>query len=136
MNQTFKLKSGSILFQKDCIIINDNAKKQKLFSLMTMGSGVIYGFFSALNSLKAEKQIRFWFCVFIGVLAFVLFIFSLTLTVKSEIPLNEVRSIKVRKRFANIDLIIRMKGSKTRRVIGIENASELEKYIETNLDIK
>jgi len=54
----------------------------------------------------------------------------------SIIPVDEIKSIKVKQRFANTMLDIRLKNNKLRRVIQVEDAKEIEEYIEVNFEVK
>ena len=45
------------------------------------------------------------------------------------------KSIKIKRRFSNEFLDIRLKNNILRRVIRIENSQELEKYIKSNIKI-
>ena len=132
MIQTFKLKKGEILFDEDKIIIKDDAKKQKRLTLLSSSMWTIYGTLSILRYFKTGDQFLLWTGLFIGIAHFVVFILNLRRTVKSEIPFDGIKSIKVKQRFSNEFLDIKLKNSRLRRVILADNETELEEYIETN----
>jgi len=58
-------------------------------------------------------------------------VFTLLRSAKSEISLNDVKSIKVKQRFNNSFLDIKLKNNRLRRVNQIEDSEELEEYIKT-----
>ena len=132
MKHTFKLKKGEILFDDDKIIIKDDAKKQRGLALLSSSMWTIYGTLSVLRYFKTGDQFLLWTGLFIGIAHFVVFILNLRRTVKSEIPFDGIKSIKVKQRFSNEFLDIKLKNSRLRRVILADNETELEEYIETN----
>jgi hypothetical protein len=132
MTQTFKLKKGEILFDDDKIIIKDDAKKQRNLTLLSSSMWTIYGTTSVLRYFKTGDQFLLWTGLFIGIAHFVIFILNLRRTVKSEIPFDGIKSLKVKQRFSNEFLDIKLKNSRLRRVILADNETELEEYIETN----
>ena len=136
MKQTFKLKKGEILFDEDKIIIEDDAKKQKWIFTAILCLGIIYGFSSFLKYYKTGDQFDVWFGLLIAVLDILILTIWLLRSVKSEISLKEVKSIKLKQRFNNKFLDIRLETNRLRRVSRVENASELEEYIETNFRTK
>ena len=133
MIQTFKLKKGEILFDEDKIIIKDDAKKQKRLTLLSSSMWTIYGTLSVLRYFKTGDQFLLWTGLFIGIAHFVVFILNLCRTVKSEIPFDDIKSLKVKQRFSNEYLDIKLKNRRLRRVIRVDNSEELDKYIETNI---
>ncbi len=132
MTQTFKLKKGKISFDNDRIIINDAAKKYRILMLMTSGFGSIFGIGFALNSLRSDEQIKLWLGLLICLLSISGLIMWLLRSVRSEISLREVKSIKLNQKFSNKFLDIRLKSNRLRRVIRLDNKTELEEFIETN----
>jgi hypothetical protein len=133
MTQTFKIKEGDIFFESDKVIILDNSKKQNLVQLFFTGIWVIYGTLSIFRSLKTGDQFLLWSGLFIGIANFVVFIFTLFRSNKSEVLFGEIKSIKVKQRFSNTFLHIRLKNYRLRRVNGVENYQELEDYIKTKI---
>jgi predicted membrane protein len=132
MIQTFKLKKGEILFDNDKIIINDNAKKQRFFILWLSCCGSIFGIGFAFNSLQSNEQIRLWLGLLIGLLNISGLILWLLRSAQSEISLSDVKSIKLSQKFSNKFLDIRLNNNRLRRVIRVDNKTELEEFIETN----
>jgi len=136
MKQTFKLKKGEILLDENKIWIKDDAKKQKWILTAILCLGTIYGFLTFLNYYKTGDKFDFWFGLLIGVLDILILTIWLLRSVRSEIYLSEVKSMKLKQRFNNKFLGIRLNTNRPRRVIRVDNASELEEYIETNLRTK
>jgi hypothetical protein len=132
MKQTFKLKKGEILFEEDKIIINDDAKKQKWMLSLIICFGTIYGIETFLKYFKTGDNFDFWYGLIIGLVGILTLIIWLLRSVRSEISLDEVKSMKVRQRNGNKFLDISLKNNKLRRVIRVDNETELKEYIETN----
>jgi len=136
MKQTFKLKKGEILLDENKIWIKDDAKKQKWILTAILCLGTIYGFLTFLNYYKTGDKFDFWFGLLIGVLDILILTIWLLRSVRSEIYLSEVKSMKLKQKFNNKFLGIRLNTNRPRRVFRVDNASELEEYIETNLRTK
>ena len=137
MKQTFKLKKGEILFDKDKIIIKDDAKKQKWFSSFNPFMGIIILILLSLKSYKTGEQFQFWVEFIFILLGILLLTILLLRSVKSEISLNDVKSMRIKQGlFSNNFLDIKLVNNRLRRVINVKNAKELEKYIATNFDFK
>jgi hypothetical protein len=136
MKQTFKLKKGEISFDADKIIIKDDAKRQKWILSLILFLGTIYGILTLLRYFKTGDQSELWTGLFI----FLLNLFGLTLwllrSVRNEISLSEVRSIKLNQKFSNKFLDIRLNSNRLRRVVRVDNETKLEEYIETNFKTK
>ena len=133
MTQIFRLKKGEILFEKEKIIISDNVKKQNGITLFTSFLWIIFGTASVLRYMKTGDEFLLWSGSLIGISHLLIFVFTLLRSVKSEIYFNEVKSIKVKQRFNNIFLDIRLKNNRLRRINQIDNSEELEDYIEKYL---
>jgi hypothetical protein len=131
MTHTFKFNKAEISFENDKIIISDDAKKQLSRTKLTSGIWVVYGTLSILRFLKTGDQFLLWSGLIIGLGHLVVFVMILFRSTQSEIPLDEVKSIKVKKRFNNSSLDIRLKSNRLRRVLRIEVTDELKKYVET-----
>jgi hypothetical protein len=136
MTQTFKLKKGEILFDDDKIFIKDDAKKQKLMLSLIICFGTIYGIETFLKYFKTGNNFDFWYGLIIGLVGILTLILWLLRSVRSEIPLIEVKSIKLNQRFNNKFLDIRLKNNRLRRVIRVDNLEELDKFIEMNIRSK
>ena len=96
------------------------------------GDGSDFSQFQITNSL---------FCSFNEFIFLLLGILILTIlllkSVKSEISLNEVKSMRIKQGFySNNFLDIKLVNNRLRRVFNVKNAKELEKYIATNYDFK
>lgn len=131
MIQTFKLKKGEISFDRDKIIIFDNARKQKRKTLLTSTSWTFFGIMSVLRYMQTGDHFLLWTGLIIGIGHFLKIIFTLLRTVQNEISLKEVKSIKVKQRLGNKFLDINLKTNRPRRVFHVEN-SDLLNYVETN----
>ena len=136
MKQTFKLKKGEILFDEDKIIINDDAKIQKWSSSLITCLGTMYFIVTFFKSLKTGVQFDFWFGLIFILIGIPLLTIMLLRSVRSEISLNDVKSMKIKQRFSNKFLDINLVNNRLRRVSEIEKAEELENFIETNFDTK
>lgn len=131
ITQEFKLKKGEVLFEKDKVVISDDAGKQKALAMLTSGFWVIYGTFSVLRYLKTGDQFLLWTGLFIGAFYSAVLILWLFRTVKKEIALSEIKSIKAGSQFGNKFLDIKLKNQRKRR-IAVDNPEELNKYVEAN----
>jgi hypothetical protein len=136
MTETFKLKKGEIFFEEDKIIILDNARKQRRLTLLTSSLWTFYGTMSVLRYLKTGDPFLLWTGLLIGIGHLLIIVISLLRTTKSEISLNEVKSIKVKQCFRNKYLHIKLKTNRLRRIIWIDNSEELLKYIEIYFNSK
>lgn len=136
MKQTFKLKKGEILFDEDKIIINDDARKQKWMLSLTICLGTIYGILTFVKYFKTGDKFDLWYGLIVGLVGILTLIIWLLRSVKSEITLDEVKSMKVKQRNRNKFLDIKLKNNRLRRVIRVDNLEELNEYIETNIRTK
>lgn len=131
MKKTFKIKKGEISFETDKIIISDNSKKQNLLQLFSSGMWAIFGTSSVLRYLKTGDQFLLWTGLCIGIGHLVIFILILLRSNEIEILFDEIKSIKVKRRFSNEFLDIRLKNNRLRRVNDIENSKQIEDYIKS-----
>jgi hypothetical protein len=136
MKQTFKLRKGEILFDNDKIFLTDDAKFQKWSGASIAAMGILYFIKTFLKSFKTEVQFDFWFGLIFILIGIPTLILWLLRSVKSEISLNEVKSIKIKQRFSNNFLDIKLANNRIRRVSGIYDTGELEKFIEANFEEK
>ena len=134
MTQTFKLKKGEISFEADKVKISDNSRELNRIQLFSSGIWTISGAISVLRYLKTSDQFLLWTGLFIGISHFVIFILNLLRSNQSEILFDDVKFIKVKKRFGREFLDIKLKNNRLRRVIGIENSQDIEEYVESNLE--
>lgn len=136
MKQTFKLPKGEICFDDDRIIVTDDAKRQKWTSFSMVLLGTIYFIQLFLKSLQTGISFDFWvgllFCV-VGILTMTTQFFR---SVRREIPLNMVKSMKIRQAFNMTFLEIKLANYCTRRVNELAEAEALEKFITTHFDTK
>ena len=135
MTQTFKLKKGEISFERDKIIISDDARKQRLIMLLFSSMWTVYGILSVIRFLKTGDKFLLWTGLFIGIAHFLLLITFLIRTAKREIAINEIKSVKTGQKFENKFLDIRLKNNRLRRIIRVDNLDELDDYIKTNLKL-
>ena len=136
MKQTFKLKKGEILFDEDKIIITDDAKKQKWILTTILCFGAIYGFLTLSRFYNTGDQTSLWFGLLICLLNILVLIPWLLRSVRSQITLDEVKSMNVRQRSGNKFLDINLKNNRLRRVIRVDNSDELNQYIDLNIRTK
>jgi hypothetical protein len=133
MKQIFKLKKGEIVFDEDKIIIKDDAKKQKWMLSLILCFATIYAIETFLKYFKTGDNFDFWFGLIVGSVGILVLVIWLLRSVRSEIPLIEVKSLKLNQRFNNEFLDINLKNNRLRRVSQVENIEELDKFIETNI---
>ena len=134
MTQIFKIKNWEISFETDKVSISDDFKKQNLINLFSIGIWTIYGTVSVLRYFKTGDQFLLWTGLFIGVTHFLIFILNLFRSNQNEILFDDIKPIKVKQRFGNRFLDIRLKNNRLRRVIGVDNSKELEDYIKSNFE--
>ena len=87
-----------------------------------------------MRYFKTGDQFLLWTGLFIGVTHFLIFILNLFRSNQNEILFDDIKSIKVKQRFGNRFLDIRLKNNRLRRVIGVDNSQELEDYIKSNFE--
>jgi len=136
MSQTFKLLKGEILFDADKISIKDNAKKQKWMWVFLLLLTTIYVIRSFVRSIQTGDQFNYWYGSILGLLGVLLLSWFLIKSVRNEILLKEVESLKIKQRFSHKFLVIKLKNNLRRQVDDIENTDALEQYIKTNVHIK
>ena len=134
MKQTFKLNKGEILFDEDKIIINDDARKQKWMVSLMILLPAIYAILIFWKSFKNGTQFDFWYGLLFSLLCIPLLTILLLRSVSSEISLNNVKSMKIKQRFGNKYLDIKLNSNRLRRVNDLQSVEELEKFIATNFD--
>lgn len=136
MKQTFKLKKGEILFEDEKIIIQDDAKKQKWILSLILCFGATYGILTFLKYFKTGSQFDFWVGLIIGLLNISILLIWLLRSIKSEIYLDTIKSMKLKQKFSNKILDIKLKNNRIRRVICVDNEEELGNFIEIYLETK
>ena len=98
MTQTFTLKKGELTFADNKIIITDDAARQRHWRLVNSAIWLIYGIASVFNYLKYDVQFLLWTGLFIGIANLLILVTLPWSTARNEIDLNEVKSIKVKRR--------------------------------------
>ena len=134
MAQTFRLKKGEILFEKDKIIISDKAKIQRYMSLFTSGIWMLVVIKHILRPDQSNADSLDYFWVFLGVINLLLLVAYLFRSSKSIILVDEVKSLQIKQRLNNKFLDIKLNDHRLRRVSQIEDIEELEEYIQTHYD--
>jgi len=133
MTQTYNIKNGEISFDDEKIVIKDDAKKQFRLRLFSSIMWTFYGLFSVLRSMKTGDQFLLWTGLLIGIAHFVILMFTLFRSTKSEVRKSEILSLELKERMGNKFLDIKLAGNKIRRVSQIDSIyDELEAYIEVN----
>jgi len=135
MGQTFRLLKGEILFDEDKIIIKDDAKKQKWMLALLILLPSIYAIRTLLKSYQTGDQFDYWYGSILGLLGILFLAMVLLKSVRSEISLKEVESLKIKQRFSHKFLVIKLINNRLRQVDDIENEDALEQYIKTNFHI-
>src|SRR5665647_527929 len=130
MKQTFRLKKGQISFDEDRIFISDNAKRQKYLVLTSSVIWMLFGFINVSKFEQSGDDFFYSFWLVLIVINFLLFVFTLLRSSKTSISLADVKSIKVKQRFSNSILDIKLKNNQLRRVLQIEEVEELKEYID------
>jgi hypothetical protein len=95
---------------------------------------IIYGTFSVLRYFKTGDKFLLWAGLFIGIAHFVIFILNLFRSNQSDILFGDIKSIKVKQRFSNKFIDIKLKTDRLRRISGVDNSEGLEDYIKSNID--
>jgi len=131
--QAFRLKKGDISFESDKIIISDDAEKQKNYTILKSGLWTFFGVMSVLRYLQTGDLFLLWTGLLIGLGHFLILVFTLLRTVSKEILSTDIKSVKIKKRFGNKFLDIKLKNNRLRRLFLADNSSGLIQYIETNL---
>ena len=136
MKQTFRLKKGEIVFEDDKIIIDDDARKLKWIVSLMILLPAVYAILTFLKSYKTGNQFDFWLGLIFILIGIPILTLLLLRSTKSEISLNEVKSMRIKQKFSNDFLDIKLITNRIRRVSDIGDTDELEKFIETNFDGK
>ena len=136
MKQLFKLKRGKITFDNSKIIIEDNHYMRILkYTLLTSVVIMFYNIFINISKLKHlgdEINLTFW--LVITATNITILVFALLWSTKSSISLADVKHIKLKRKFNNIGLYIKLKNFQTRQVVNVKDADALKEYIEKNFN--
>jgi len=130
MNSTFTLKKGTLVFEDGKIKITDNAKRQRTYRLISSGMWTMYGTLSVLRYFKTGDQFLLWTGLFIGIAHFGIFVAFLLRSVQNEISLKDVKSMKLKSPFGDVNLDIKLNNNRIRRVSQVENEDELQEYLD------
>ena len=131
MNNTFELKKGKLVFEMDKIVITDYARNTKIYRIFTLSAGILLGISYLIKFLKTSDMFSLWFGLGMGISSLLPFSLELFYSVKSEIPYNEVKSMKLRRIYFTDYLYIKLTNRRIRRVVGILNAERLDDFINT-----
>ncbi len=136
MKQLFKLKRGKITFDNSKIIIEDNHYMRILkYTLLTSVVIMFYNIFIHISKLKhLDDEINLTFWLVITATNITILVFALLWSTKSSISLADVKHIKLKRKFNNTGLYIKLKNFQTRQVVNVKDADALKEYIEKNFD--
>lgn len=129
----FVIGEGEITFESDRVVILDKFRRYLRLQIFNSSIWTIYGTASVLRYSKTNDQFLLWSGLFIGI-AHIIILLSILLfrTSKSEIPIADIVSVKLKERLGNQFLDLKLKNGKIRRVSKVHAESkELKKYIET-----
>lgn len=136
MKQNFKLKNNEVEFDNEKISIKDNAKIDKYIMVFCNCIWILFSLMKILKYYKTGHNFDLWFGVAIGLANIFLLFYWQSISVSNEIKFTEVKSMKIKQRFKNRYLEIRLKDNKSRRVNLLENELELKEFIETSSELK
>ena len=131
MNNTFELKKGKLVFEKDKIVITDYARNTKIYRIFTLSAGILLGISYLIKFLKTSDMFSLRFGLGMGISSLLPFTLELFYSVKSEISYSEVKSMKLRRIYFTDYLYIKLTNKRIRRVVGILNAERLDDFINT-----
>ena len=131
MKNTFELKKGKIVFENDKIVITDYARNTMIYRIFTLSAGILLGISYLFKFLKTNDLFSLRFGLGMAISSLLPFTLEFFYSVKSEIPLNEVKSMKLRRIYFTDYLYIKLTNKKIRRVVGILNAERLDGFINT-----
>lgn len=133
MNNTFELSKGKLVFEPDRIVITDYARNEKIYRVFTLTAGVLLGISYLFKYFKSNDPSDLRFGLLAGISSLLPLVLVLLESVKGEIPLNEIKSLKIKRIFFRDYLYIKLTNNRFRRVSKILNAQRLEDYIVANL---
>ncbi len=132
MDNTFEVKNGKLVFEEDKIVIDDDAVYLRRMRFLSMGMFFLVAMVFSWDYLKSGNVNALYLPVMFTLLGVVAYLSEFFRTTQKEILLNEVKSIKIRRKFIfRKSLLIRLKNHKTREVEGIFNLERLLDYIKT-----
>jgi hypothetical protein len=131
MENTFELKEGKIVFENDKIVITDYARNTRIYRLFTCSAGILLGITYLNKFYKTNDMFSLRFGLGMAIFSLLPFTLELFYTVKSEIPFNEIKSLKIRRIYFREVLYIKLTNKRIRRVVGILNVERLDDFINT-----
>lgn len=131
MNNNFELKSGSLLFEEGKIIIKDNARYKRRSRLFSSVLVFLIGLFLIYHSLTSGKSSSMRTGLIFSLYSLVLFPLIYFKSAASEINMEDVKSLKIKKFLFREFLVIQLKNNRTRRVDDIYNTDRLQEYLDT-----
>lgn len=130
MTQKFELKDGEIVFENDMIFISDKAKMHKHLTLISSVVWVLVGLKNAVVFNQTTVEIIDYFWIVLGVINLLVFVVILLRSTTNTIMVKDVKSIKLKRRFTNTILDIKLKNNRVRRVIQFDEPEELKVFIQ------
>lgn len=131
MENTFELKEGKIVFENDKIVITDYARNNEIYRLFTCSAGILLGITYLYKFYKTNDMFSLRFGLGMAIFSLLPFTLELFYTVKSEIPFNEIKFLKIRRIYFREVLYIQLTNKRIRRVVGILNVERLDDFINT-----
>lgn len=124
LQKAFRLKNGELVLDAEKIVIKDDVSKLRGQRLFSSGMWVLYGVFSVLRFQKTSDQFLLWTGLFIGIGHFILLVWALLQSTRSELAWSEIKSVKVARPFRNKYLSIRLRNGRARIVHPIAGTEE------------
>ncbi len=134
MIRTFELKKGTIVFDEEKITIKDKSQSQRNLWLYLSLAGAVIGILFILGYLRTDNELLLWIGLFYTIADIAIFFAILMGPLQSEIYLKEVKSLKLKEKYGNYFLEIKLQNNKIRRVNRIENPVYLQQFIEIVLN--
>lgn len=132
MDNIFELKNGKITFEPDKIIIEDDAVYNRRMRFLSLGMLFLAAIVFSWDYLKSGNVNSLYLPVTFTLMGVIAFLSEFFRTTQKEILLEEVKSIKIMRKFMfRKSLLIRLKNRKTREVEGIFNLERLLDFIKT-----
>ena len=134
MIRTFELRKGTIVFDEEKITIKDKSQSQRNLWLYLSLAGAVIGILFILGYLRTDNELLLWIGLFYTIADIAIFFAILMGPLQSEIYLKEVKSLKLKEKYGNYFLEIKLQNNKIRRVNRIENPVYLQQFIEIVLN--
>lgn len=136
MEDSFLVENGKITFETNKIRITDKSKKQKLQLIANSVTFLIFGLLTIIRYFTKGDEDALWIGSIITIIHLVVLILYLFRSYQAEISFDEIKSIKVKERFGQKFLDIKLKNQKLKRVIGIYNKEKLQDYLNAHVALK